>query len=63
MSNSILEIIIRFLLMTIFLSVLPFISHFFTISIGQAFGMSLGMAILDLIVYISRKALKSKKDS
>jgi len=61
MSSSIVEIIIHFFVTFIVFIVLPMISDFFTIGLGQAFAMALGMSLIDLIAYLIKKAIKNKK--
>ena len=61
MSNSFLEVVFKFIESFLVLVAISRISYFSSISIHQAFAMALGMSLLDLIVFLIRKALKKDK--
>ncbi|WP_040212876.1 hypothetical protein [Clostridium polynesiense] len=61
MSNSISEVFIRFIGQLLILFILPKISSFFSISALQAFAISFGISLLDLIVFLIKKSLKKDK--
>lgn len=60
MSDSVKEIVIRFFLLFLIFMILPRISDFFKIGLGQALGMAVGITLLDLVIYTIKKAKNSK---
>jgi len=60
-SNSILEIIIKFIILLIVLLGFSMISSFFNIDVYQAIAMAIGITLVDFLAFLIRKPRKDKK--